>query len=110
MVLAHRYAWERANGPIPSGAQVDHRCWNKACANKDHLRLASPSENSSYLPGARVGSKSGVRGVYREGSKWAAITKKRGRTYRGGTYQTIEEAGAAAAALRAKVHGEYAGR
>ena len=110
MVLVHRYAWERENGPIPEGMQVDHKCWNKACANVEHLRLASPSENSAYLSGAREGSKSGVRGVYREGRKWVALTKKGGRTYRGGVYQTIQEAEAAVIALRAKVHGEYAGK
>lgn len=109
MVLAHRYAWARTNGPIPDGMQVDHKCWNKACANAEHLRLASPSENSAYLSGPREGSKSGVRGVYQEGRKWVALTKKGGRTYRGGVYQTIQEAEAAVIALRAKVHGEYAG-
>lgn len=36
---AHRYAWERAHGPIPKGWQVHHACCVKACVNVDHLEL-----------------------------------------------------------------------
>lgn len=35
-MLAHRYAWEQSNGPIPAGAEIDHRCHNTACVNPAH--------------------------------------------------------------------------
>ena len=35
--LAHRYAYELAKGPIPTGWHVHHRCETPACVNPDHL-------------------------------------------------------------------------
>ena len=43
---AHRVAWEKANGPIPEGMCVCHRCNNKACVNPDHLYLATSRQNT----------------------------------------------------------------
>ena len=42
---AHRIAWELANGPIPEGAVVMHRCDNPPCVRPDHLELGSLSDN-----------------------------------------------------------------
>ncbi|WP_275463353.1 HNH endonuclease signature motif containing protein [Streptomyces noursei] len=36
-VKAHRYAYEQANGPIPAGLEIDHRCRRRECVNPDHL-------------------------------------------------------------------------
>ena len=44
-VGAHRVAWEQANGPIPDGMHVLHRCDNPACIRIDHLFLGSHADN-----------------------------------------------------------------
>lgn len=43
--LAHRAAWELANGPIPDGMDILHRCDNPPCADPEHLFLGDDSDN-----------------------------------------------------------------
>lgn len=64
---AHRYAYEKWNGPIPEGLQIDHLCRNRKCANPKHLEAVTPKENS------RRGAV-----AFRNGSK---ETCKRGHEY-----------------------------
>lgn len=44
--LAHRVSWEIANGPIPDGELVRHKCHNPPCVRPDHLELGSHRDNS----------------------------------------------------------------
>lgn len=43
---AHRLAWTLANGPIPDGGWILHKCDTPQCVNPEHLFLGSPSENT----------------------------------------------------------------
>jgi hypothetical protein len=42
---AHRFAYERAKGPIPDGMYVLHSCHTPACVNPDHLRVGTQKMN-----------------------------------------------------------------
>lgn len=44
-IQAHRYMWEKFNGPIPEGMVMDHLCRNPSCANPDHLEPVTHTEN-----------------------------------------------------------------
>jgi hypothetical protein len=57
-ILAHRYAYEQAHGPIPEGYQVDHLCHDirvcqlltacphRGCINPAHLAAVTARENT----------------------------------------------------------------
>jgi hypothetical protein len=44
--LAHRAAWEQANGPVPTGLCVLHRCDTPRCCRVDHLFLGTMADNT----------------------------------------------------------------
>ena len=68
MLLAHRVAWELANGPIPDGLQILHRCDNPPCINVDHLFLGTHMDN--HVDKAQKGR--GPRGEKNPKAKLAA--------------------------------------
>ena len=110
MVRAHRYAWERINGPIPAGMVIDHACHERSCVNTDHLRIATPSQNQQNRSGVRKGRVHDLpRGVTPSGRGYRAQVTVGGVLHHLGTFDTVEEASAAAQAGRAELFGEFAG-
>ena len=43
--MPHRLAWETANGEVPPGKQINHRCDNKLCCNPDHMYAGTQADN-----------------------------------------------------------------
>lgn len=102
---AHRYAWERENGPIPDGLVVDHRCINRTCVNVDHLRVVTQGENvrAQSARGRSTVTRRGVR--RRANGKWQARVRHDNREY-ASTHETEEAAAAAVHAMWVEHFGE----
>src|SRR5512139_3446426 len=98
---AHRYAYRTFVGPIPEGMHVDHRpTCPKRCVNPAHLRLATNKQNQENRAGTHA--RSGVRGVYwhSRAGRWVAQVRHDNKTIYVGLFDTVEQAGEAAAAKR----------
>lgn len=102
---AHRWSYQHHKGAIPAGMYVDHMCFNRACVNPEHLRLATNRQNQENRSGLDSNNKSGYRGVYfcKNTRKWEAAVKVEGKRHFLGRYPTAEEAGEVARAYRLQV-------
>jgi hypothetical protein len=52
-ILAHRLSYERANGAIPVGLMVLHKCDNPPCINVEHLYLGTAADNTADMVARR---------------------------------------------------------
>jgi hypothetical protein len=76
--LVHRVAWIVANGPIPDGHGVLHRCDNPACINPAHLWTDTHAANMADRDAKRRGGD--LRGIHNGRAK---LTEKDVLTIRG---------------------------
>lgn len=106
VTLAHRHAWAQANGPIPRGAEIDHKCHNRACVNVEHLRVVTRKQNLENYSGPGSRNKSGYRGVswHKPLRKWVVKVSHNGRNIHVGYFSTAEEANVAAIEARNQLH------
>lgn len=98
---AHRYAWERVNGPIPDGLQADHRCLNPPCVNVAHLRLVTGAQNQQNRKLESHGN-TGIRGVHwnRAQQRYQATYGLNGFQIHVGYFDDLEEAAEAVSKAR----------
>lgn len=83
-VLLHRWIMD-----APKGMQVDHLNGNKLDCRRSNMRLCTASEN---VQNQKTWSKSGFKGVNRNGKYWQANIYKDKKRYFLGNFKTIEEA------------------
>ena len=111
--VVHRLAWVLSGRTLLEGQQLNHKCWEPACFNIDHLEVVTQEQNSAYRNGPYKNNTSGYRNVVKSGKGWRAqvgrtIEGKR-RTFARPTRKTIEEAVKDAEELRQEHFGNYAG-
>ncbi len=104
----HRVIYELLNGPVPSGAQIDHVNGIKTDNRIENLRLATRSENSCNRK-PNINNTSGFKGVHwdKKSSVWVAQIQVDRKRKRIGCFNTKEEAYIAYCAASAELHGKF---
>lgn len=98
-VGTHRVAWAAANGSIPEGLYVLHKCDNPPCCNPEHLWVGTQADNLRDMreKGRGTAGRHGLpKGVYAvPGSRYMAQLNRRGKSVYLGRFGTPEEAAVA---------------
>jgi len=102
---AHRYAWERINGPIPAGLTIDHLCRVRRCVNVAHIELVDTLTNYQRAVDAWTLCNNGLHVRHKRGicAACALITRKRNEAKR------LKKKRVDRAALRELVHARESG-
>lgn len=102
-VLLHRAAWMYMTGEHPP-AQIDHIDGNGS--NNAWKNLRDGTGVNRYNLARYSNNRSGVTGVHREDGAWRAVVRYKGKRYRLGRFQKLEDAAEAVARFRAE-HQEF---
>lgn len=99
---AHRLSYTWANGPIPDGLEIDHKCRVRNCVRPSHLQAVTRGLNRQNLAATNLDSSSGFRGVSwnKRERKWQVYAKHNRKRYQAGYFDSLEDAKAAAVDLR----------
>jgi hypothetical protein len=89
------------------GLEVDHIDGNTLNNSRSNLRICTHAENMRNIR-LRSDNKSGLKGAYRHGNKWAAYIRLNGKTRFLGYFGTAEEAHTAYRKAADELHGEFA--
>ncbi len=79
-IYTHRVLWEKANGPIPTGLEIDHINGDREDNRLDNLRLVTRQENTKNVR-LRDSNTCGVTGVgwFTRRSKWRSRIESDGK-------------------------------
>jgi hypothetical protein len=105
--LAHRLAWAFTYNEISQNMQIDHINGDRGDNKISNLRLASHEENCRNSK-PRKHNKSGIKGVRKENSKWAARIRVNKKEIWLGTFETSDEAAKAYQDAAKKYFGQFA--
>lgn len=53
-ISAHKWSYEAAKGPVPTGLELDHLCRNRLCVNPEHMEPVTHAENMRRAAAART--------------------------------------------------------
>lgn len=91
-MLAHRFSWALAYGPIPEGLHVLHHCDTPGCVRPDHLFIGTHADNMADM--ARKGRAFATRHPDRlargdrHGSRTHPESRQRGEVWQAAHHKT----------------------
>lgn len=102
-ILGHRAVAMRMLGrAVARGEQVDHVNHDRLDNRRANLRIVTHAENQQHRRGKNRNNTSGFRGVSydKRRNKWCAVVSVKARSFPCGRFDSPEEAGRAAEAMR----------